>query len=332
MTAAKGRILFIGYDYHSYTRAINAEFEQLGYSSRFHSIQPGKLYLKIARRASAKLYATLLDRYHRSIILSYPEDAFDQIVFLQVHQFSHENMALLKARNPRARYTLYNWDAITTHDYRPYIQYFDRVLTFDPSDASALGIHYLPLFCVRDFQNLKSPPQAEASVYFVGNIVNPQRYKVVKAFQAFCASEGIRFDYFLSTTVHGWTQMRKAGLRPDDVSFGSIKDQDFRAMIARSTAVLDFANHQQAGFTMRIMENLCAGKKLITNNQNALTASFYSPDRILVYSGQDFSAVRTFIDTPLDEPEKSFSEYHIQNFAKVLLNLPQTESAADLID
>lgn len=326
MTAAKGRILFIGYDYHSYTRAINAEFEQLGYSSRFHSIQPGKLYLKIARRASAKLYATLLDRYHRSIILSYPEDAFDQIVFLQVHQFSHENMALLKARNPRARYTLYNWDAITTHDYRPYIQYFDRVLTFDPSDASALGIHYLPLFCVRDFQNLKSPPQAEASVYFVGNIVNPQRYKVVKAFQAFCATEGIRFEYFLSTTVHGWSLMRKAGIHPIDVSFRSISDQDFRAMIERSVAVLDFANHKQSGFTMRIMENLCAGKKLITNNPNVKNADFYSPDRVLIYKDQDFSAISDFLKIPLDRPAEKFQEYHIQSFAIKLLDLNIHES------
>lgn len=322
MTAAKGRILFIGYDYHSYTRSINTEFEQLGFQSRFHSIQPGKLYLKIARRTSAKLYATLLDRYHRRIILSYPEGAFDHIVFLQVHQFSHENMALLKARNPRARYTLYNWDSITTHDYRPYISYFDRVLTFDPSDAQTLGIHYLPLFCVRGFQNIRSVPQTDRSVYFVGNIVNPQRYNVIKAFQSFCVRGGIRFEYFLSTTVHGWTQMRKANLRPNDVFFRSIEDKAFRAMIARSAAVLDFANHKQSGFTMRIMENLCAGKKIITNNANALTASFYSPDRILVYSGQDFSAVKDFLDTPLSNLEKDFSEYHIQNFAKKLLGLP----------
>lgn len=328
MTAEKGSILFIGYDYHSYTRSINAEFEQLGFQSRFHSIQPGNLYLKIARRSSSKLYATLLDHYHRRIILSYAEGAFDHIVFLQVHQFSHENMALLKARQPRARYTLYNWDAITTHDYRPYIGYFDRVLTFDPSDAKTLGIYYLPLFCVRGFQKLRSVPQTDSSVYFVGNIVNPKRYEVIKAFQAFCVREGIRFEYFLSTTVHGWTQMRKANLRPDDVSFQSIKEQAFRSMITRSAAVLDFANHQQSGFTMRIMENLCAGKKLITNNANALTASFYSPDRILVYSGEDFSAVKNFLDTPLTDPKKDFSEYHIQSFAKNLLGLSTLDKPA----
>ena len=320
MTAAKGSILFIGYDYHNYTRSINSEFERLGFESQFHSIQPGKLYLKIARRASAKLYTKLLDRYHRRILLSYPEGTFEHIVFLQVHQFSHENMALLKARNPRARYTLYNWDAITTHDYRPYIHYFDRVLTFDPADAKTLGIHYLPLFCVRDFQNMKSFPKTNASVYFVGNIVNPQRYKLIKAFEAFCVRDGIRFEYFLSTTMHGWSLMRKAGLHPTDVSFRSIKDRDFRAMIQRSVAVLDFANHKQSGFTMRIMENLCAGKKIITNNPNITSAGFYSPDRILLYKDQDFDAIKNFLSVPLSQPEENFPEYHIQNFAKRLLN------------
>lgn len=328
MTLAKGNILFIGYDYHSYTRAINAEFEHLGYRSQFHSIQPGKLYLKIARRTSSKLYAALLNRYHRNIILSCPENSFQHVVFLQVHQFSHENMALLKARQPNAKFTLYNWDAVTTHDYRPYIHYFDRVLTFDPSDAQTLGVHYLPLFCVRDFQNLNTKPENASSVYFVGNIVNPQRYKVIKAFQAFCESEQIQFEYFLSTTLHGMSLMRKAGLHPDDVFFHSIKDQDFRAMIGRSAAVLDFANHQQAGFTMRIIENLCAGKKLITNNTNALSASFYSPERILIYKDQDFSAVKDFLSTPLASPDRTFSEYYVQNFARTLLDLPDADIAA----
>lgn len=315
------RVLFIAFDYHEYSRSIHAEFLALGFDSEFHSIQPGSLYLKIARRLSDTVYQTLLDRYHRQIILSYPVDSFYHVVFLQVHQFSQSNLELLKARQSRARFTLYNWDAVTTHDYRPYLHHFDRVLTFDPDDARALGIGYLPLFCIRRFQGLLRQEIAPLSVYFVGNIVNPHRYRAVEAFREFCRGEGIAFRTYLSTTIHGYTTMCKAGIRPREVSFRSIGDQDFVDMIEKSTAVFDFANHRQTGFTMRTMENLCAGKKIITNNLSVREAEFYSEDRFLVFNGLDFSSVVDFLVHSLDKPQEDFPAYHVQNFAARLLGI-----------
>ena len=321
MTAFRGRVLFIAFDYHEYSRAIHAEFRELGFDSHFHSIQPGKLHLKVARRLSTSIYQSLLDRYHRQIILSYPQDSFNFVVFLQVHQLSQENMALLKVHQSRACFTLYNWDSVTTHDYRPFLHHFDRAFTFDLADARALGIGYLPLFCIRRFQGLRGDRIAPLSAYFVGNIVNPRRYEAVKAFDTFCLHEGISFRHYLSTTIHGWTSMWKAGINPKDVSLRSIQDDDFIAMIESSAAVFDFANHRQTGFTMRTMENLCAGKKVITNNLNVRDAEFYSQDRFLIFDGLDFSGVVDFLKRPLERPGEDFSVYHVQNFAKRLLSV-----------
>jgi hypothetical protein len=321
MPILRGRVLFIAFDYHEYSRAIHAEFGELGFDSRFHSIQPGKPYLKIARRLSASLYQSLLDRYHRQLVLSYERGIFDQVVFLQVHQFSHENMAHLKSRQPNARFTLYNWDAVTTHDYRAHLHYFDSVYTFDSADAHALRIGYLPLFCTRRIQRLRRGASAPLSAYFIGNIVNPSRYAAVMAFDAFCHRESIAFRRYLSTTVHGWATMRRAGIRPKGVSLRAISNRDFGAMVESSAAVFDFANHQQTGFTMRTMENLCAGKKIITNNPHVREAEFYCDDRILVFEELDFAAVVEFLKYPLAQPNEDFPVYHIQNFAKRLLGM-----------
>lgn len=321
MPPSPKRVLFIAFDYHEYSRAIHAEFQEHGFESHFHSIQPGKLHFKLARRLSPRIYQMLLGRYHRRVILSYPRDSFEKVVFLQVHQFSHENMVFLKSRQPRATFTLYNWDAITTHDYRPYLRYFDKVFTFDPVDAEQLGAGYLPLFCIRRFQGLKRDGIDPLSAYFIGNIVNPRRYEAVMAFDAFCREHRITFRQFLSTTIHGWTMMRKAGIRPFGVSLRSISDADFIAMIKNSAAVFDFANHRQAGFTMRIMENLCAGKKIITNNANVRHAEFYSSDRFMIFDGLDFSGVEAFLKRPIHSPHEDFPAYHVQSFAKRLLDI-----------
>lgn len=321
MNNNRRRLLFIAFDYHEYSRAIHDEFRRLGFESQFHSIQPGLLYLKVARRMPGSIYETMLNRYHRRIIFSYPENSIDQVVFLQVHQFSQENMELLKKRQPKARYILYNWDAVTTHDYRPYLGYFHQVWTFDPSDARALDIGYLPLFCIRRFQNIRRNVAIPLSAYFVGNIVNPERYVAVNKFYEFCCHEGIAFDSYLSTTLHGWSVMRNAGISPKNVSFRSIGNSDFLAMIERANAVFDFANHKQTGFTMRTMENLCAGKKIITNNPHAREAEFYSPDRFFVFEGMDFSGVVDFLKEPLRNPFEDFPAYHVQNFARRLLGV-----------
>ena len=70
---------------------------------------------------------------------------------------------------------------------------------------------------------------------------------------------------------------------------------------------------------MRVIENLCAGMKIITNNPRVRDEHFYSPDRFHVYEGLDFTGVREFLDSPLADPEADFPEYHVQTFVQHLL-------------
>lgn len=71
---------------------------------------------------------------------------------------------------------------------------------------------------------------------------------------------------------------------------------------------------------MRLMENLCAGRKIITNNKNVLTAPFYSPDRFFVYDNFNFDGVKEFLQTPLANPDKRFEEYHLSSFVKKVIS------------
>jgi hypothetical protein len=92
-------------------------------------------------------------------------------------------------------------------------------------------------------------------------------------------------------------------------------------MIETSLGVFDFANHAQSGQTMRMMESLCTGKKIVTNNAWVKREPFYSPDRIHVFNDLDFSGVADFLRIPLTDQGNDFSEYHIQNFTRRLIGL-----------
>jgi hypothetical protein len=293
-----------------------------GYQVTFHEIQPRTLYFKALKVISEAAWQSRIDAYHRDVVERERGNKYDLVLFIQAHQFSAGNLRALRDQQRQARFVLYNWDAVTTHDYRPHMASFDRIYTFDPEDARELGVGYLPLFCVRAFQNLRRLEQHARGVYFVGNIVSVQRYEALVAFKRYCAGNDIRLRSYMACTPRVYIRLLRAGHLATDVSLRAIDQPAFIEMIERSTAVFDFANHRQAGYTMRIVENLCAGKKIITSNARVRDEPFYSEDRFLVFDGLDFSAVREFVNRDLAEPERKFEQFHVQSFVRTLLDGP----------
>ena len=314
-------LLFIGLDYHTYTRSIIAEMEALGASVTYVDIQPRNLLFKVVRTAARPGYEKYLKLHHAAAIRASEAVAYDKVVFLQAHQISLENLARLREVQNGAEFTLYNWDALTTHDYRPQAPYFDRVLTFDRRDAKTHGYGYLPLFCQRWMQDLRRDRVQAGTLFMVGNIVKPARYTAVHAFCTYCDEMDLTFRQHLKITPVVWAELIGTGVRPTGVKLRSINDKVFREMVETSLAVFDFTNHAQSGQTMRMMESLCTGKKIITNNAWVKHEPFYGPDRIHIFNGLDFSGVADFLCIPLTDPVADFPEYHIQNFTRRLLGL-----------
>ena len=321
------KILLIGLPYHYYTAEIIAAMRTQGHEVVFHDIQPRDLLMKSLRVAAPGWYQRRLDDHHRRIVAAERGKRYDMVLFIQVHQMAQDTLAALKRDQASAEFVLYNWDSIHNHDYRAHLHAFDRAYTFDPQDARDQGIHYLPLFCIPAFQNLRKRAQERKAIYFVGNIVSVQRYKAIQAFKQYCQRESVVFQSHLACTplVQSW--LLRAGHWPGDVTRRHIDHGRFIDMIETSVAVFDFANHKQSGYTMRTMENLCAGKKIITGNPGIVHEPFYSPDRILVFDGLDFSGVRRFLDTPLQAPDARFEEYHVSTFARHLVDGPRAAAA-----
>lgn len=314
------KILLIALHYHDYTANIAAELRALGHTLSVHDIMPRDLLMKGLRLASPTLWQRRLDRHHAAILERERGRAYDMVLFIQAHQMSQKNMAGFRAAFADARFVLYNWDSIANHDYRPHLPAFDQVFTFDPDDARTYGLEYLPLFCSREFQELGRRDQEKLAVYFVGNIVNPARYEAMAAFRDYCETHDIPLQAFMACTPPVRLALRRRGLKPTGLSSGSIGKTAFLNMIETSVAAFDFANHHQSGYTMRVFENLCAGKKIITNNPRIRYERFYSPDRIHVFDDMDFGGVREFIDQPLIDPDAQFPEYRIQAFARHLVD------------
>ena len=317
-----GKVLFVGLWYQGYTSAIIEEMKHAGYAVTYIDIQPRNLFFKVLKTLALSLYNKYLKAHHHRAIKAAVGTRYDLVVFLQAHQISQDNLLYLKMTQPEARFVLYNWDSLSNHDYRPQAPHFDRVITFDRTDSKQYGFDYLPLFCVRSMQGLSKSETRSRTVYMVGNIVNVKRYEAVVKFMHYCKAHEIQFQTYLVISPVVYFRMISRGIIPRNVNFRSIETGRFLAMIESSAAVFDFANHQQSGYTMRTIENLCTGKKIITNNKFVLSDYFYSHDRVFCFDEFDFNGVDKFLDIELANPEKEFDELKIQNFVRNLLHDP----------
>lgn len=328
-------ILLIALHYHDYTNQIAAELRGLGHKVSVHDIQPRDLMMKTMRITAPRRWQARLDAHHTDIFISERGRSYDIVLFIQVHQMSTGNLALFRREFPGAKFILYNWDSIANHNFLTHLDVFDSVATFDPADARKYGLVHLPLFCVREFQGLARREQERRGVYFVGNIVSAARYAAIAAFRDHCSRADIRLQTHLACTPVVQSRLLRTGRFPRGVSLRAIPRPRFIDMIETSTTVFDYANHRQTGYTMRVIENLCAGKKIITNNPRIAFEPFYSPDRIHVFEDLDFSGVAEFLAMPLADPHDKFADFHLQNFLVRLLEgrghaLPPAEALPPL--
>lgn len=222
------KILFIGLDYHTYTRSMIAEMKALGASVHYVDIQPRSLFYKLLRTVVRSSYDKFVERQHARAVAESEGIAYDKVVFLQAHQFSLENLRALRSKQRQAEFVLYNWDALSNHDYRQHAPYFDRVLTFDRVDAISHGYGYLPLFCQRSMQGLRRDRAVPGTLFTVGNIVKPARYLAIRQFRQFCEKRGLVFRQHLKISPVVLWHLAKEGIVPSGVTLKAIDARSSR--------------------------------------------------------------------------------------------------------
>jgi hypothetical protein len=72
--------------------------------------------------------------------------------------------------------------------------------------------------------------------------------------------------------------------------------------VSRSRVVLDIERSIQRGLTMRTIETLGIGRKLVTTNEHVLAADFYDPRNIAVIDRRNPVVPADFWETEYREP------------------------------
>lgn len=313
------RILYIGLDYFGYPIEIIKELENKGAHVKFIPIYPPGNWIKLIKRLSLYLANKEINKYYSSLLEN--NDDYDYIFFIQVHWIPFDLMGKIKNKYQKSEFILYNWDSIETHNYLPYLRYFDKIFSFDQQDQREnKNIKYLPLFYSRHFESLRNKTNTTIApkLLFIGAFNNIRRYNFVKDTIQQCEKLNIDFSYYLYINRLGYIRIcleYKKILNPKYFKFKKLNFEEIAKFYETATCIIDLPNNYQNGLTMRVIETLGAHKKLITTNKNILQEPVYNNRIISIIDSKKNSIDIDFISSHVSDSDfKEVENYSLKNW------------------
>ena len=321
------RLLLISSDFFAYYRHIQREMEKQGWKVDYISDRPSSSpFIKIAIRKFRFLIEPYLTYFYlKKLKTRNGNGRYDAVVVIKGEGITARVLTEIKKRYCSGRMILYFWDGIANiPGAKANSKVVDKVFTFDSKDADDFGFTLLPLFFVkRAVESASTRPIWDLS--FVGSI-HGDRMKVISQVRKAVASwaKVYVFIYFGSSLLFFFRKFfdRSFGdFAASELSQVPMSKVDAENIFLQSIAVLDINHKSQTGLTMRTMEALSLGKKLITTNSYIRKYPFYDESQVMVIDRKNPTINRIFFDAPIssDFAEK-LAPYEISQWVRRLLS------------
>lgn len=299
MIAGK-KILFIGPVFYHYHTTIINELEQMGAQVSFFPEYADSIKIRLYRKFSPNRYIRAQHSYYQEILQKVNLNSFDYLFVIKGELLTEEFVAKVKQKCPRIITILYAWDSAKRFDYTHLIPVFDRVYTFDRQDAETLSLAYKPLFFTKEVGAIGNAIGLKTIDFLIIGVYLPERYSGLKCLMQIAKENNYTMFYRLLITK---TQLlinlfSKERLSKDVWSFKPINYDQILALYKDSRIIVDFSNVHQTGLSMRVIEALGSGNKLITTNRSIAKENFYDARCIHIIDIADIQIPKTFVSEP----------------------------------
>lgn len=315
-----GRILLIGMNFYNYEEKIKEVLEEKGYQTDLISDSP-KDFTAVKRLVPKKIAECVLAGYQKNLLSRLHIRAYTKIIVIVGRALK---CFFLKEIREKKRLdtemVLYLWDdAARVENYTEAAGYYDKIYSFDPSDCVKYGFRFLPLFYTNEFWPSRCKKKIDIysalsehsdRVDIVNKIIeqNPGKRNLY-----FIINQG-KFQYFIGK-LRGIYKVSKAVYTPVPI----LKEQNI-AYMHRSKAVLDIQFSSQTGLTIRTLEALACGVRLLTTNGSVRNYDFYDPANIQILDRDRPVVSWEFLDSDYKMPEHGiYEKYSLAEWTEVLL-------------
>lgn len=268
--------------------------EKLGAKVHYVPDRPSKhAIIKILIRKARFLLTSYLNAYFGRKASEIPKDSIDDIFIVRGEGLTASALANLKARFPRARVQLYLWDSVKrSQGCKKLFPLTDRSWTYDPRDAKDYPtLKFTPNFFTISDELLKSRFNTDTQtprwdLVFFGT-AHGDRLKVISKIAKALPSHArfYVFFYFQSSIMYWARKIFDPAFkhfRPEQLSLKAKFGREWEEVVSNTSTILDVHHSQQGGLTIRTLETLALGFKLVTTDASIAQYPFYNPRQILI--------------------------------------------------
>lgn len=304
-------ILFIGtgfYQYDTYiVNELNRISENVKYiNSREYEKKHPLLFSISSRTTLMKSFEKKASDYlMNQIVLVNNEMSYDVIFVIRGEYLSEESLTYLRQHNPEAKFVLYLWDAWQNHNNKDILKhFFDTIYSFDYLDCQKHGFNLRPLFYIETF-NHSFCSKRDINICFVGGH-HSDRLHLLTKLKELCRQNQRqyvfrllvgRFDYFKYILLRNKKEIK------DIITCSFIRYNQYLNLLDHSIAVIDIPNEYQSGLTIRTIEALSRGTKVVTTSKFVKYYNNIPNSLVMVINPESFDEKKLidFISSPSNE-------------------------------
>ena len=305
-------VLFIAPKYFNYENYIKKSLESMG--ADVYLIYENLVYFSSTYHYLRKFFPTIFKKvannYFYKNINKINCEKIDYVLVIRGEFLSVNFISFLRNKyGDKCKFILYQWDSIINNPNAIVISpYFDKCLSFDLSDAKKYSWNYRPLFYINRLAN----PSLEKKydMLFIGSM-HSQRVSIHYLIKKFCELNRLKYYSHIFSFRIGYFKnkyfLRKKEFIADidnDVRFSTLSLEECYKLYNTSRILVDYAHPGQSGLTMRTVEALGCGCKMVTNNEAIMSSDFYNPNNIYIYDSTNIDIPLKFIETPYEEIDK----------------------------
>ena len=317
--------LIIGKPFFNYHEEIVKEFKFKGYCTEFISDSPNNhlVIRKIFGKTTEKHYIRF---YQNRMLSKCLKKKYDIILVLVGRYLSKKFLFKLKDNNRDSRLILYLWDDIArVENFEEVRDCYDTIYSFDIEDCRNNDkFVFLPLFFSRNYH--LSDRVKKYTVY--GSFSeHSDRKRIVENVYRQCSQKGFnchfvffpgRYKYFKDWFFN--KKLAKKTRGNISFCFSPLSNEKNTENVLFSKALLDIQYPSQNGLTMRTVESIGAGVKIITTNQNIEKYDFYCSQNVLIIDRNKPLIDEEFLTSPYFrlQPE-IYEKYSIKTWVAIIV-------------
>lgn len=307
-TAPRGHVLLVSPRTFTYHEVICDTLRRMGYRVTWWDERASRhTAYKLALRLLPGITARWTAGHYLRALHALAGEQVTHMLVIKGEGLSRQVVLAMRQQFADAAMGYYLWDGLdNVRGARGIADVFDAVASFDPVDAAAQGWRHRPLFSsfARPGQAAPAPVAKSFDWCFIGTL-HSDRHRVIHRLRQRGGPAVRSFVFGFSPSrwmlaVRRLTDWTLWSAPPGSLSTVPLPASQVQDIVARSAAVLDVEHPRQRGLTMRTIETLMAGHKLVTTNAHITDSDLFHPSRAQVISRQAPAIPPAFLQQPFE--------------------------------